>query len=148
MFHFSSLTNCCLSKFPSFSFTFIHTKQSLRDSLMLAKSLNIRQLEIEVNAILVIHFLRNANFCNPILSPLIDECKTFLFYTTFRSLMHTHREGSVCVDVLVGSRSIFQSSSLSNCNFLCICYLIFVKPLLEVDPERLLCIICYFIFAV
>ncbi|KAK5846336.1 hypothetical protein PVK06_002619 [Gossypium arboreum] len=53
---------------------------AVRDRLTLARRLDLRHLDTEDDATLIIHFMSNNSFSNPILFPLIDKCKMLLYY--------------------------------------------------------------------
>ncbi|KAH1114791.1 hypothetical protein J1N35_008169 [Gossypium stocksii] len=50
---------------------------AVRDRLTLARRLDLRHLDIEVDATLIIHFMSNNSFSNPTLFPLIDKYDTW-----------------------------------------------------------------------
>ena len=85
----------------------------LREGLVLAKNLNIKNLLIEIDAKDVTGIINSQNETSFITHPysnLILECRSLLWCFEDARISHTHREGNYCADILA-KEGIFSSSS-------------------------------------
>ena len=85
----------------------------LREGLVLAKNLNIKNLLIEIDAKAVTDIINSQNDTSFVTHPysnLILECRSLLWCFEDARISHTHREGNYCADILA-KEGIFSSSS-------------------------------------
>lgn len=75
----------------------------LRDGLMLARTLNINKIMIEVDAQNVLNMVKPfsapANHTHPYIN-LINDCRSILQSFEVAHIDHTHRKGNHCADIL------------------------------------------------
>ena len=94
----------------------------LREGLVLAKNLNIKNLLIEIDAKAMTDIISSQNDTSFVTHPysnLILECKSLLRCFEDARISHTHREGNYCADILaknycadiLAKEGIFSSSS-------------------------------------
>ena len=82
----------------------------VRDGLLLAQKHNIQNIIIELDAKAVIDLLsldNHIDICSHPLSALITDCRSLIHSFEEAGLLHTHREGNFCADILAkeGSRT-------------------------------------------
>ena len=85
----------------------------LKEGLVLAKNLNIKNLLIEIDAKAMTDIISSQNDTSFVTHPysnLILECKSLLRCFEDARISHTHREGNYCADILA-KEGIFSSSS-------------------------------------
>ena len=75
----------------------------LRDGLMLAKNLNIKNLVVEVDAMIVAKILSFENMISDSTHPysaIIVDCRSLFQHFEDIQVNRIHREGNDCVDIL------------------------------------------------
>ena len=98
---------------------------ALRDGLILAIHLGINQLEVELDAKVIVEMLNSANCPNRSYATLLCDCRSLM--ARFRQVQvgHVFREANKCIDFL-GKRNcsmmenfiVFDTSPSSNLNVL------------------------------
>ena len=79
---------------------------ALRDGLHLAATENIHYLFVELDALVVVHLMKNS-FVNFSLEPLLTDCRLLLKKFPNLRIEHVYREADQCADALarIGSTS-------------------------------------------
>ncbi|XP_050259134.1 uncharacterized protein LOC126704150 [Quercus robur] len=72
----------------------------LREGLKLCCSLNIRCLEIEMDAKSIVEVLQNADYVNNAFSPIIDECRQLITQFHHVCIKHCFQQANQCADGL------------------------------------------------
>ena len=67
---------------------------ALRDGLTICVDKNFQALEVEMDAKAIIDILQKANQANPIISPLLDDCKQLASQILRIRLSHYDRESN------------------------------------------------------
>ena len=73
---------------------------ALRDGLSLAIQLGIRNLEVELDAKVIVEMLNNANSSNKKFSPLLLDCRSLMASLTQVRVAHVLREANRCANYL------------------------------------------------
>jgi hypothetical protein len=74
----------------------------LKDGLLLANSLGVSSIFIEVDAEMVV-LLKNPTTINLVMEPLLSYCKNLLLIFTNPVVKHVFREVNQCADALANS---------------------------------------------
>ena len=69
-----------------------------KDGLLLAKHLNLGNINIELDAVFIVHLLSNPNIVNLILEPLLNDCRTLINLMPNCTVTHIFREANRCAD--------------------------------------------------
>ena len=72
----------------------------LREGLKLCCNLNIRCLEVEMDAKSIVEVLQNSGYVNHVISPILDDCRQLI--TRFQNIRikHCFRQANQCADGL------------------------------------------------
>ena len=73
---------------------------ALRDGLILAIQLGINQLEVELDAKVIVELLNGSNCPNRNYSPLLNDCRYLLARLVQVRVGHIYREANQCADLL------------------------------------------------
>ncbi|KAK9983039.1 hypothetical protein SO802_032564 [Lithocarpus litseifolius] len=73
---------------------------ALRDGLYLAIQLGIRNLEVELDAKVIVEMLNNVDSSNKNFSPLLLDCRSLMASLTQFRVAHVFREAKRCTDYL------------------------------------------------
>ena len=73
---------------------------ALRDGLILAIQLGINQLEVELDAKVIVELLNGAKCPNQSYSPLLNDCRSLIARLVQFWVEHVYREANQCVDFL------------------------------------------------
>ncbi|MBA0600713.1 hypothetical protein Gorai_003913, partial [Gossypium raimondii] len=73
---------------------------ALRDGLHFVKNLNIRNINVELDAIVLTAYIKNDTITNPLLFSLAHECRTIISQFERHKFQHTFREGNRCTNML------------------------------------------------
>ena len=73
---------------------------ALRDGLTVCVDMNLQAIEVEMDAKAIIDILQKANQANPIISPLLDDCKQLTFQISRIRFNHCYCESNRCIDFL------------------------------------------------
>ena len=71
---------------------------TLNDGLLLARQLNILNVNIELDADLLVHLLNNPSSHNLMLEPLLNDCRTLIKAFPSYTVTHIIREANRCAD--------------------------------------------------
>ena len=73
---------------------------ALKDGLLLARQLDILNVNIELDADLIVHLLNNPSFHNLMFKPLLNDCKNLIKTFPSCTMAHVFRETNRCADKL------------------------------------------------
>ena len=73
---------------------------ALRDGLILAIQLGINQLEVELDAKVIVELLNGAECPNRSYSPLLNDCRSLITRLVQTRVGHVFRETNQCADFL------------------------------------------------
>ena len=73
---------------------------ALKEGLSLARQLNLANLNIEIDIVVLIHFLTNPGTINLMLKPLLNDCRNLIEPFPNCSVTHIYREANRCADKL------------------------------------------------
>ena len=73
---------------------------ALRDGLTLAIQLGIRNLEVKLDAKVIVEMLNNADSSNKKFSPLLLSCRSLMTSLSHIRVAHVFREANRCADYL------------------------------------------------
>ena len=74
---------------------------TLKDGLLLAKQLNLRNINVELDAeLFIVHLLSDPNIVNLMLEPLLNDCRTLINLMPNCTMTHIFREANRCVDIM------------------------------------------------
>ena len=73
---------------------------ALKDGLLLAKQLNFRNINVELDAKFIVHLLSDPNTVNLMLEPLLNDCRTLINLMPNCTMTHIFREANRCVDIM------------------------------------------------
>ena len=71
---------------------------ALKDGLLLAWQLDILNVNIELDADVLVHLLNNPSFHNLMLEPLLNDCRTLIKAFPSYTVTHIIREANRCAD--------------------------------------------------
>ena len=94
---------------------------AFRDGLLLAKQFNIKNLEIELDASVVISMLNTQSSLNLLLQPLISDCRMLVRQFDEQRILHVFREGNRCADALAcyGSKDLCKTKLYILVHYTC-----------------------------
>ena len=73
---------------------------ALRDGLILASQLGLQQIEVEIDAKVVVDLVQSNSVVNNSFLPLLNDCRSLLRSFHQVSVSHTFREANRCADAL------------------------------------------------
>ena len=73
---------------------------ALKDGLLLARQLDILNVNIELDVDLIVHLLNNPSFHNLMFKPLLNDCKNLIKTFPSCTMAHVFRETNRCADKL------------------------------------------------
>ena len=73
---------------------------ALKDGLLLARQLDILNVNIELDADLIVHLLNNPSSHNLMLKPLLNDCRNLIKTFPSCTVAHVFRETNRCADKL------------------------------------------------
>ena len=88
--------------------SFVVELWALRYGLQLCCQLNACAILIELDAKSLVDALNNSSYCNPVISPPLDDCMLLIDQTPQVRIKHTYREANKCADRLA-NLGLFQS---------------------------------------
>ena len=85
----------------------------LREGLLLCCNLNIESLVVEVDAQAVVDVLKNNDYVNNVVSPLLDDCRKLI--ASFRRIQfkHCYRQANRCADWLARMGAVQENVTMS-----------------------------------
>ena len=105
--------------------SFIAELWGLREGLLLCCNLNIQSLIVEVDAQAVVAVLRNNDYINNVISPILDDCKQLAARFQRIQFNHCYRQANRCADLLARMGAFqdlefisFASPPMDICNAL------------------------------
>ena len=87
--------------------SFVVELWALRYGLQLCCQLNACAILIELDAKSLVDALNNSSYCNPVISPPLDDCKLLIDQTPQVCIKHTYQEANKCADRLA-NLGLFQ----------------------------------------
>ena len=101
--------------------------QALRDGLTLAIQLGCQQLEVELDAKVIVDLMNSNNISNRVYTPLLHDCRMLLGQLQQVRVTHVFREANKCANFLAKKDccmqvdfAIFYHPSLLNFFLYCI----------------------------
>ena len=85
----------------------------MREGLILCCNLNIEALVVELDAQAVVEVLKNNEYANNIVSPLLDDCRHLAACFQQIQFKHCYRQANRCADLLARMGVVQESVSLS-----------------------------------
>ena len=73
---------------------------TLKDGLLLAKQLNFRNINVELDAKFIVHLLSDPNSVNLMLKPLLNDCRTLINSIPNCTVTHIFWEANRCANIM------------------------------------------------
>ena len=96
--------------------SFIAKLWGLREGLLLCYNLNIQSLIVEVDAQAVVAVLRNNDYVNNAISPILDDCKQLAARFQRIQFNHYYRQANHCADLLARMGALQELEFISFAN--------------------------------
>ena len=96
--------------------SFIAELWGLREGLLLCCNLNIQSLIVEMDAQAVVAVLRNNDYVNNVISPILDDCKQLAARFQRIRFNHCYRQANRCADLLARMGAHQETEFISFAN--------------------------------